>query len=208
MRKNKQSLRPSRNNLSIYRVIGEDLAILKENLAKARKSLGHKKEVFSSTGALTVIEWPKLPSNFQARNLLKCAVPMNSVLSLSKCVAFNPNVVESYLEDGEISPFGQGHLAEHILLPYLEYAHDHNERVDAETAATLDGRILTVITGQYDHAALKEITSHIWHWLGKAVRRGTFPTEAQLRTAIRLRILVIKNKEVTLEMINEILAAD
>ncbi len=204
----KRTLIPSRNNLRIYRVKEASLQELKKNLAKARRSVGHRDEVFSSTNAITVIEWPFLPASRQANRLLECADAVNSVLRLTRCVNYKPNTVERYLEDGKINPCEQGHLMEHLAIPYLRYARDCHEQIDAVTIEREDGSVYTAITGRYNTAILMDVIAYIWHWLGKAIRRGMFPTEEQLRRGIQLRILTLRKRKLSSEAIKQILAAD
>jgi len=201
---------PSRNNFGIYEVQPKDVPDLRGILANARREVGQKDQVFSSARVLTLVVWPQTKERRKARKLLSCSDQVNSILQRTKCTIYNDNVVESYVSGGYIERFDQSHLCEHIALPYLRHAQFREADIDAESAVMDDlglGKIVTVFTGRYNHAILKDILSFAWHWVGRAVTKGEFPDSGQFEKMLLLRLMTIENTELDLGEVQRILTA-
>lgn len=208
---NLDDLIPSTNNFEIYEVKPSEVPKLKQALANARREVGQKDEVFSSTRGLTVVMWPLIPERRRVQKLMECAEKIGQILGKTNCTIHDKNEVASYVNGGYIDSFEQSHLGEHLVMPYLKYAQNRDLEIDAESADLADlgpGKIVTVFTGKYDHAVLKDILSFTWHWMGQAITKAEFPDSDHFEKMLRIRIETINNKEVTMEDMKKILAAD
>jgi hypothetical protein len=201
---------PSRNNFGIYELKPSEVPDVRRELANARREVGQKDQVFSSAKVLTLVVWPQIKERRRAHNLLACSDRINPILQKTKCTIYEDNVVESYVSGRYIERFDQSHLCEHIALPYLKLAQLREADIDAESAVLDDlglGKIVTVFTGRYNHAILKDILSFGWHWVGRAITRGDFPKDTEFEKMLFLRLMTIENTEVNLNEVQRILTA-
>jgi len=189
-------VKTSSSDLRILRVDQRQI-LFKQLLSLLRTDLGalsaRQAQAFSSVTELTMvaISTAIYPTR-GARKLLQAKDKINPHFQGQRCSHHRGelNLVDFVdQKKGLITDFEQAHVFEHLFIPYLGEIRLKNGPIECRTmrAGPYPEPIVILVSNSFKPAELRELVQTVWHYLGRAIIKGSYPTVAELRAILHVK---------------------
>lgn len=194
-------MRRSKSNLTVIEIDQnhEKFRLIIDTIANELGNLStRQKSAFAEVKGFTlVLTSPAILAYRSARQLIKVAETLEQHMFEQYCSyqkEQSPKLVNFLSEDLQgISAFEQAHLFEHLISRYLKQIRLEKGPIESRTFRSPDSSPAILISNQFHPVEFRDLCQYVWHLLGRAIRRGTYPTVAQLEASLYLRRLTFRD---------------